>query len=560
MLLFCCVRIIDYREKGQVVKATNANVDNKIYDHLNELMAKGKVAVNWGDPSKYDLSQMEARPYVNTMGVLMYPALQFREDFDCAVNIYTHGKIEIEKGNTTIRMDIGSNLMRIEKKEYQMDSPAYRKDDVLYLPLNNVLDKFEEKATWDKTSGDLIVSNNSRSTGLPESYDYREKKKDTPVKNQGELNTCWAFAAIEAVESSLMPDFKKSLSVDHMVYNNGYDVDEMTGGDVSLAIAYMSRFKGPVTEKADPYGDFFTNKKAKTVAYLKRATFIQSKDMQKIKSNIYKYGGVQTSLYFNMVDNAGGDYYNWDHSSYYCDTKMDTNHDVVIIGWDDHYSKKNFNKAPKEDGAFICKNSWGEGFGDAGYFYVSYEDVNMAQSSTVYNQLTTKKEYDKVFESDRLGYVGQMGFNAQGAYMANVYTNGDKKMYLQAVGMYALGTKSSYEISVVHNFEKPENLSNPVLIASGNLEEAGYYNVKLGDDVELEPNERYAIIVHINTPQTQNPIAVEYATDGRAHTANIKDGEGYVSHSGNEWQRTETTLNCNVCLKAFASYKKVNAD
>ena len=38
------------------------------------------------------------------------------------------------------------------------------------------------------------------------------------------------------------------------------------------------------------------------------------------------------------------------------------NHDVVIIGWDDNYSKELFNDQSHSegDGAFICMNSWGE--------------------------------------------------------------------------------------------------------------------------------------------------------------------------------------------------------
>ena len=46
------------------------------------------------------------------------------------------------------------------------------------------------------------------------------------------------------------------------------------------------------------------------------------------------------------------------------------NHDVVIIGWDDNYPQENFTTHPEGDGAFICKNSWGEEFGEDGYFLV----------------------------------------------------------------------------------------------------------------------------------------------------------------------------------------------
>ena len=84
---------------------------------------------------------------------------------------------------------------------------------------------------------------------------------------------------------------------------------------------------------------------------------------------VYLEGGVQSSLYTSMRDyESESVYYNRDTNSYcYIGTEK-PNHDSVIVGWDDDYPKENFNMELEGDGAFICTNSWGENFGDQGYF------------------------------------------------------------------------------------------------------------------------------------------------------------------------------------------------
>ena len=50
---------------------------------------------------------------------------------------------------------------------------------------------------------------------LPSSYDIREHRT-VSVSDQGDLGTCWAFAALKAVETSMPEPTAVPLSADHM--------------------------------------------------------------------------------------------------------------------------------------------------------------------------------------------------------------------------------------------------------------------------------------------------------------------------------------------------------
>lgn len=386
---------------------------------------------------------------------------------------------------------------------------------------------------------------------LPESYDYRKEGRAPLVKNQGTLGTCWAFASLMALETTLLPDEALDFSEDHMSLNNGFCLTQDDGGEYTMSMAYLLSWRGPVLEKDDPYGDSYSPSGLSPAKHVQEIQILPEKDYEMIKEAVYLYGGVQSSLYTSMKDfKSRSVYYNQDNHAYcYLGTEK-PNHDSVIIGWDDNYPKENFNVEVEGDGAFICVNSWGDEFGELGYFYVSYYDSNIGVQNILYSRVESPDNYDHIYQSDLRGWVGQLGYGEETAYFANVY-QADGQESLEAVGFYATGPDSVYEVYVAREIGEKPDFNTKYLIAHGSFVQTGYYTVPLDQQIKLKEGERFAVIVKIKTPGAIHPVAIEYdAGDGRTQV-NLNDGEGYISLDGKAWERAEEEQNSNICLKAY---------
>lgn len=338
-----------------------------------------------------------------------------------------------------------------------------------------------------------------------------------------------------------------------MTLNNGFHLTQDDGGEYTMGMAYLASWKGPVFEKDDPYGDNKTTPDLTAVKHVQEMQIIDGKDYEKIKEAVFKYGGVQTSIYNSLKSSQSkSPYYDRRTSSYcYIGTEK-PNHDVVIIGWDDSYSKDNFSVDLEGDGAFICQNSWGSEFGDGGIFYISYYDTNIGTHNVVYTGIEDSDNYDHIYQSDLCGWVGQLGYNKESIYGANVYT-AESDQNLTAASFYATGKDSEYQLYVVKNFEDESSLSNMTPVASGKLSNAGYYTIPFDKQIALDAGERYAVVLFISTPDAVHPLAIEYEADDATADVVLDDGEGYVSANGFEWENVKNVENCNICLKAFSN-------
>ena len=471
----------------------------------------------------------------------------FLEDImGCSVLFYKDGKAVVDRAETEISFS-SAELTREQTEENE----SKKKNETVLFPVSEHLSKLGYSVTYDMVKGTVNFTNTDGGKNLPAKYDMRDHDRVSPIRDQGTYGTCWAFASLAALETVSMPAEENIYSVDHMSLNNGFTLDLSEGGEHTMSLAYLASWNGPVLEENDVYGDGETDSSLPAVKHLKEAIIIDGKDDDRIKNAVFKYGGVETSIHMEMTYGAyTSEYYNSDNSSYYYSGDEAPNHDLVIVGWDDNYPKENFSTAPAKDGAYICKNSWGTSFGEEGYFYVSYEDTNICQKSIVYTKLDETDDYDNIYQTDLLGWVGQMGFSDEKAYFANVYTaQGDET--LKAISFYSTGSNTKFSVYIVTDYKDEKSLNGGRKeIGKGETRYAGYYTVDLSQEINLEKGQKYAIIMSVETPGSQRPIAIECDGGERTQNLDLSDGEGYISLYGEVWYSAEES-DANVCLKAF---------
>ncbi|MGE5341753.1 MAG: lectin like domain-containing protein [Candidatus Omnitrophota bacterium] len=383
----------------------------------------------------------------------------------------------------------------------------------------------------------------------PETYDLRNQGKLTSVKNQGSCGSCWAFASMAALESYLMPLENRDFSEQDLNAHHGFDGAECAGGNTAMAAAYFLRWAGPLNESDVPYpytsegSQFSSQKHVQQLVYLPNRT--SPLDNDTLKYFITNYGAVQCALQLQDPE-----FYNKQSYSSYYNGEAKTNHGVVLVGWDDNFPTSKFKIAPPGKGAFIAKNSWGQRWGQSGYFYISYYDTSLG-GFNIFNAESTSN-YSKIYQYDSLGWTCTYGWGNKTAWGANIFT-AEEFSQLKAVGFYLTDANAKYMIYIYKNVI-PGQPRNGTLAATQRGFQAypGFYTIPLNYPVNLVSGEKFSVVIKFINSSNIYPLATEYPIDKYSSKATAHEGESFISYSGDTWgDLAAESANVNACIKAY---------
>lgn len=333
---------------------------------------------------------------------------------------------------------------------------------------------------------------------IPSEFDLRDVGGNsyvTTVKSQ-QGGTCWTHGTMASIESNLLmtgvwadqgETGEPALAEYHLDWWNGFndwynqDMDPPSGsggltvhegGDYLVTTAYLSRGDGAVREID---GQSYATAPALTSPdyhYYYPADvewYIGGDDLASldgIKEALMATGAMATCYY-----SSSGYMTNYIHYQPPTATEL-PNHSVAIIGWDDN----KVTQAP-EPGAWICKNSWGTGWGFDGFFFISYWDKWCGREpfmGAVAFTATEALQYDEFYYHDYHGWRDT--FTGATKVMNAFEARGDH--YFTAVSFFTASDAVTCTASFYTSFQGG-NLSGLIATQNNVCDVRGFHTVEI---------------------------------------------------------------------------------
>jgi len=280
--------------------------------------------------------------------------------------------------NDVIRREIWeSNLDWIERHNREAD----RGQHTFYCGENQFTDMTNDEfraqmngyVMHNRTSPVQFIATGDK---IADSVDWRTKGYVTPVKNQEQCGSCWAFSTTGSLEGQHFKSAGKlvSLSEQNLVDCSKKEGNKgCQGGLMDNGFKYIIKNKGIDTEESYRY----TGKNGRECKFSESnvgATMSSFVDLKRgsedaLSEALDKIGPISVAM------DAGHMSFQHYRSGIYKEPKCSSiklDHGVLAVGYG----------SGAEGDYWIVKNSWGTVWGDKGYFMLARNDKNMCGLAT----------------------------------------------------------------------------------------------------------------------------------------------------------------------------------
>ncbi|MEW6441336.1 MAG: C1 family peptidase [bacterium] len=277
---------------------------------------------------------------------------------------------------------LGMRPARADRLELRSVEQSIQRSGARWMPAENRITRLrpDERRAYlglkkAPSPPKILLSPRRQATGFPARVDWRDRDGEnwvTPVKDQGACGSCWAFAAVAALESTIAigsgnPTLALDLSEQFLLSCSPGGCD---GYWIGPTLSFL-RTVGTVDEPCFPY------KASDSTPCSQRCSdwsdrIIQIASWTSLPNSVDSIrAAINQSVVIAGFD-VYADFYYYSGGVYeHVWGELEGGHAVALVGYDD------------VEHAWIAKNSWGAAWGDGGFFKILWGDSGIGSDGAM---------------------------------------------------------------------------------------------------------------------------------------------------------------------------------